>query len=121
MNIAYSQVDVQYRAAVETAASPHLKKLDRLLKHYPPDASHLHGSLDKIPRNGEFTFSLDLKIPTGALHASGQGADIRSSLNAAFKEIETQFKKHQQKLRKDYVWKRKRVRALKPGEIASAD
>jgi hypothetical protein len=40
----------------------------------------------------------------------------------AFAEIEAQVKKHQQKLRKDYVWKRKGGRGLpKLGEIAPTD
>ena len=50
------------------------------------------------------------------------GTDSVRGAKVAFAEIESQVKKHQEKLRKDYVWKRKRPRgALKPGEITSAD
>jgi ribosome-associated translation inhibitor RaiA len=41
----------------------------------------------------------------------------------AFAELESQVKKHQQKLRKDYVWKRKRARpaTLQPSDATSTD
>lgn len=82
----------------------------------------LHGSLAKIARINQFGLSLTLKLPTGTLHATGEGSDMPSSTKAAFAKIESQVKKHQQKLRKDYVWKRKRGRgAPKLGEVGSAD
>jgi ribosome-associated translation inhibitor RaiA len=60
---------------------------------------------------------VNLTLPTGTLHASAAGADVRSSAKAAFAELESQVKKHQEKLRKDYVWKRKRARTVsKQGE-----
>jgi ribosome-associated translation inhibitor RaiA len=47
------------------------------------------------------------------------GADVRKSVKAAFAEIEAQVKKHQEKLRKDYTWKRKRPRVIpQPDEAA---
>jgi hypothetical protein len=50
------------------------------------------------------------------------GADVPTSAKAAFAEIEAQVKKHQEKLRKDYVWKRKRGRpAPKLSELPTAD
>ncbi len=57
------------------------------------------------------------------MHATGTGADARAAAKAAFAEIERQLKKHQEKLRKDYLWKRKRPRSgiLAPGEVPSAD
>jgi ribosome-associated translation inhibitor RaiA len=64
---------------------------------------------------------VNLTLPTGALHASAAGADVRSSVKAAFAELESQVKKHQEKLRKDYVWKRKRARAVSKEGKARAD
>ena len=43
--------------------------------------------------------------------ATGVGPDPRARTKTAFAEIEQQVKKHQEKLRKDYMWKRKRGRA----------
>lgn len=122
MKIIYSHIAAESRRAVESEFERHIGKLDRLLKHYEPDLIELHGSLEKVPRKNEFSFSLNLNLPTGTLHATGAGTGIPSSTKAAFAEIESQLKKHQQKLRKDYVWKRKRGRGVpKLGEAPTAD
>jgi ribosomal subunit interface protein len=122
MKIIYSQIAAESRRTVESEFQRHKGKLERLLKHYDPDLVELHASLEKIARRNQFDSSLNLNLPTGTLHATGVGSDILSSTKAAFAEIESQVKKHQQKLRKDYVWKRKRGRGLpKLGEVGSAD
>ena len=98
---------------------------DRLMERLhdiAPDLVLLHGSLEKTPRKTEFNFSLNLNLPTGTMHATGAGADVLGSAKAAFAELEVQVKKHQAKLRKDYVWKRKRAIALPtPREAPSSD
>jgi ribosomal subunit interface protein len=117
MKITYSHLEQQFRQAVEVESKRHIEKLNRLLKRYAPDLVVLHGSLEKTPRKTEYTFSLNLTLPTGTLHASAAGTDVRGSAKAAFAELESQVKKHQEKLRKDYVWKRKRARPVsKVGE-----
>src|ERR1700733_14582077 len=122
MKITYTNVGPDVRKAVEVEFSHQVAKLDKLLSHYAPDLVELHASIEKTPRRNEFNFALNLALPTGALHATGVGADILGSAKAAFAEIDTQVKKHQQKLRKDYVWKRKRGRGVpKLSEIPSAD
>jgi ribosome-associated translation inhibitor RaiA len=118
MKITYSNIEAVARQTAAEEVARHVEKLNRLLKRYPPDSVFLHGSLEKTPRKIEFGFSLHLALPTGPLHATGLGSDIPTSAKAAFAEIEAQVKKHQQKLRKDYVWKRKRGRHVpKLGEI----
>jgi ribosome-associated translation inhibitor RaiA len=118
MKITYSHIDSQLREAVELESPRHIEKLDRLLKKYPPDSLLLHGSIEKTPHKPEFGFSVNLTLPSGALHATGYGADVRISVKAAFAELEAQVKKHQAILRKDYVWKRKRARGvLRAGEF----
>ena len=69
------------------------------------------GTSRSIPERKAISFPLNLSLPTGTLHATGEGADVRRSVKAAFAEIETQIKKHMALLRKDYEWKRKRPRA----------
>ena len=122
MKISYSNVHAELRAAIEDESQHHVEKLNRLLKKYSPDLISLHGCLDKTARTSEFELSLNLTLPTGTLHSTGAGPDPRSCVKIAFTEIEVQVKKHQQKLRKDYVWKRKREgEALKAYEVPSAD
>jgi ribosome-associated translation inhibitor RaiA len=122
MKITYSQIEAGSRESIEKECGKHLDKLNRLLKRYDPDLVLLHCSLEKTPRRSEYGFSLNLTLPTGSLYATGLGSDARAGAKIAFGEIESQVKKHQEKLRKDYVWKRKRTRvALKPGEASSTD
>jgi ribosome-associated translation inhibitor RaiA len=125
MKITYSHIEPELRETIEHETEHYVAKLNRLLKHYPADSVLLHESLEKSPHQHEFSFSLNLTFPAGTLHATGVGADkdVRASAKAAFAEIERQVKKHQEKLRKDYLWKRKRPRATlpTPGEVPSAD
>jgi len=122
MKITYSNIEAGFRKTFDDEAARHITKLNRLLKRYAPDLVLLHASLEKTPRKTEFGFSLNLTLPTGTMHATGLGPDVRSSAKAAFTDIEHQLKKHQEKLRKDYVWKRKRVRHFsEPSEVTSAD
>jgi ribosome-associated translation inhibitor RaiA len=120
MKIEYSNVHGEVRKELEHESQHHIQKLGRLLKKYPPDSIHFHGRLEKTTRKSEFELSLNLILPTGTLHATGTGSDPRASAKMAFTEIEVQVKKHQEKLRKDYVWKRKRVGvALKAYEVSA--
>jgi ribosomal subunit interface protein len=123
MKITYSHIEPELREAIEHETAHYTEKLNRLLKRYQADSVLLHGSLEKNPHQHELSFSLNLTLPTGTMHATGVGADVRAGAKAAFAEIERQVKKHQEKLRKDYLWKRKRPRAAipTPGEVSSAD
>ena len=122
MKVTYSRIEAAVRETLKEDFARHIDKLNRLLGQYSPDLIELHASLEKTPRKTEFALALNLVLPTAKLHATGRGADVRAGAKAAFAEIEAQLKKHRQKLRKDYVWKRKRARgALKPGEITLAD
>lgn len=117
MKITYSHIEVRFREAIETEFAHRVAKFDRLLKRYQADSLQLHASLEEAPRKTGFDFTLHLALPTGKLHATGHGTDVLGAAKAAFAEIQVQAKKHQEKLRKDYVWKRKGGRgAPKLGE-----
>jgi ribosome-associated translation inhibitor RaiA len=98
----------EWREPIEEETERRVAKLEKLLKSYVPDLVQLHGSIEKRPRREEYLFSLNLSLPTGTLHATGEAADVRACVKAAFAEIETQVKKHMALLRKQYEWKRKR-------------
>ncbi|HKV47209.1 MAG TPA: HPF/RaiA family ribosome-associated protein [Candidatus Acidoferrales bacterium] len=118
MKITYSHMETHFRKQVESDLAHSVQKLERLLKKYDPDLVLLHCSLETIERTQQFSFGLSLSLPTGNLHSANTAADVRSSAKGAIAELEKQVKKHQQKLRKDYEWKRKRARGLiKPGEL----
>ena len=122
MKITYTHIEAEVRVTITQEFERHIEKLNKLLARYAPDLVQLHASVEKIPHKPRSSFSLHLTLPTGTLHASGEGSDVRAGAKIAFSEIETQVKKHQQKLRKDYVWKRKgRVAPLKLSEMPSSD
>jgi ribosomal subunit interface protein len=110
LSISYKHVDAH--EAVEKQNKPHIEKLSRLLKSYVPDLVQLHGAFSKNPHNQEHSFSLNLSLPSGTLHATGVGENVRAACKKAFAELQVQVKKHQSRLRKDYEWKRKRPRSL---------
>jgi ribosomal subunit interface protein len=99
---------VDSHQSAEKEIERHTGKLGRLLKTYAPDLTQLHATFSKNGRAEEFACSLTLSLPTGTLHATGSAALIRTSCKHAFSELESQVKKHQSRLRKDYEWKRKR-------------
>jgi len=108
LSISYKHVDSQ--KAVEGVVERHVEKLNTLLQSYSPDLLQLHGVFSENPHKEEHSCVLNLSMPTGALHATGVGANVRTSCKVAFKELEAQVKKHKSILRKDYEWKRKRPR-----------
>jgi ribosome-associated translation inhibitor RaiA len=97
-----------WREPIETETKRQVLKLEKLLNRYAPDLVQLHGDIEKHPRKEAYLFSVNLSLPTGSLHATGEGAEVRTSVKMAFAEIEAQIKKHMALLRKDYEWKRKR-------------
>ncbi len=109
INISYRHVESPQ--AVEAALERHLAKITKLLKSYQPDLVQFHGGFEKQPHKPEYIFSANLSLPTGTLHATGNGPDAAASARKAFAELQAQIKKHQARLRKDYEWKRKRGKA----------
>jgi ribosomal subunit interface protein len=114
MKLSISYKNVELHKAAEKEVELYANKLNRLLKSYEPDLVQLHGVFTKNPHREELSFSLNLSLPTGILHATGTGANARASCKQAFSEMQSQVKKHQSRLRKDYEWKRKRPRAAAP-------
>jgi ribosome-associated translation inhibitor RaiA len=100
----------EWRESIEKETQPRVEKMRRLLKRYSPDLVRLRGNIEKLARKETYLFSVNLSLPTGTLHATGEASDVRTSVKTAFAEIETQVKKHMAILRKDYQWKRKRPR-----------
>jgi ribosome-associated translation inhibitor RaiA len=110
MKVSMSYSLKEWREPIDKETERRTAKIEKLLNHYEPDLVMLHGSIEKNARKEEYSFSLNLSLPTGTIHAVGQGTDVPKSVKAAFSEIEKQIKKHISLLRKDYEWKRKRPR-----------
>jgi ribosome-associated translation inhibitor RaiA len=108
MKLTIRNAHEEWRQPVEMETARQTAKLEKLLKRYDPDLILLHANIEKHARKESYTFTLNLSLPTGTLHATGEGEDVLASVKVAFAEIITQCKKHQSLLRKDYEWKRKR-------------
>jgi ribosome-associated translation inhibitor RaiA len=108
MNISLSYKHLPVRDAVEQEVARYMGKIGKLLQSYQPDMIQLHGAFEKHPRKEAYSFSLNLSLPTGTLHATGEGTLMRLSVKDAFAELTSQIKKHQAKLRRDYEWKKRK-------------
>ena len=110
MKLSISYKNAEPHKSAEREIERYTGKLNRLLKSYDPDLVQLHGVFTRNSHRAELSFSLNLSLPTGTLHATGTGANALASCKQAFSEMQTQVKKHQSRLRRDYEWKRKRPR-----------
>ncbi|HTQ96533.1 MAG TPA: HPF/RaiA family ribosome-associated protein [Candidatus Acidoferrum sp.] len=108
MNVSISYKHVESVDVVESEVSRRLNKLGRLLKSYSPDLVQIKGVFSKNLRTDEQSMVLTLSLPTGTLHATGNGKNELAGCKKAFSEIESQIKKHQSLLRREHDWKRKR-------------
>jgi ribosomal subunit interface protein len=106
VSISYKHVDSQQAVAMEVTRR--LDKLGRLLRSYSPDLVQIKGVFSKNQRTDEQSLALTLSLPTGTLHATGNGKNVLAGCKKAFSDIETQIKKHQSLLRREHEWKRKR-------------
>jgi ribosomal subunit interface protein len=108
MNVSISYRHVDAQQAVETEVSRRLDKLSRLLKSYQPDLVQVKGVFSVNQRTEEPSLALTISLPTGTLHATGNGKNVLAGCKKAFSEIEMQVKKHQSLLRREHEWKRRR-------------
>lgn len=108
MKLSINYKHVESHKPVEVEVERHVAKLQKLLKCYSPDLVQLHAGFSVISRTQELSCALTLSLPPGTLRATGEAATVRTSCKKAFSDLEAQVKKHQEKLRKDYEWKRKR-------------
>lgn len=108
MNLTLSYRHVEKSDFVEEQVHRHLSKLNKLLESYAPELVQLHGTFDKNPHKAEYYLTLNLSLPTGHIHVTGEGPDLTVAARRAFGDLRQQFKKHMSRLRGDYEWKRKR-------------
>jgi ribosome-associated translation inhibitor RaiA len=118
MRIALSYKNLVKNGNLEEQFAKHISKLTRLLSSYQPDLVQLHATLEKNAHKEEYYISLNLTLPAGQLHATGEGGDTQVSVRRAFEELQRQVSKHVAKLRHDYQWKRKRARGTLAGITA---
>ena len=117
MNLSISHKHADPKVEADTARA--VEKLNKLLKAYAPDLVQLHGVFSQSQHTQDHTFSLNLSLPTGSIHATATSDKVRKACKKAFSELESQVKKHQSRLRHDHEWKRKHRGA--PSSVRTAD
>ncbi|HXX99992.1 MAG TPA: hypothetical protein VEI54_03670, partial [Candidatus Limnocylindrales bacterium] len=102
MNVSISYKHVESQQVVAREVMRRLDKLGRLLKSYQPDLIQIKGVFSTNNRTEERSLALTLSLPTGTLHATGNGKNVLAGCKKAFSEIELQIKKHQALLRREH-------------------
>lgn len=116
MNVTVQYKCDDFRPQIEHDISRFSAKLERWLGRYESDLLVLHACYGKHARKRIYMVVLNLKFPRAALHASAGNAEARFAVRRAFDELEMQVSKHQRLSRRDYEWKRKRLRSPAPAE-----
>jgi ribosome-associated translation inhibitor RaiA len=117
MHVAVQYKCDEFRSQIEQDLARFGAKLERWLEHYDSDLVSLHACYDKHARKRTYLIILNLTLPGTKLHASASNIEARFALRRAFDEMEMQISKHQRRARKDYQWKRKRLRRPTPAEV----
>lgn len=88
-----------------------LERLERHLSRYPEDQRKLSITVYHLPnqvKSWEARFVLQL--PTGTLVAEEGAESVEAALDVAFDELIREVRKHKEKVRKEYLYRRKRQR-----------
>ncbi len=85
-------------------------KLERHLKHFPPDTVHLHIALKRSPRKPLFTATLTLRIPSNILRSEKTSNDLIEAFGEAVKTLLRELERLKEKLRGASQWKRRERR-----------
>jgi ribosomal subunit interface protein len=110
MNVTVQYKCDDFRPQIEQDITRYAGKMDRWLERYDPDLVSLHVCYKKHSRKHSYAVNVNLILPSVTLHASASNGEARFALRRAFDEMELQVNKHQRLSRKDYEWKRKRLR-----------
>jgi ribosomal subunit interface protein len=110
MKISLSYRGLEAHNGFERLVTHECGKMEKLLKAFDPDLVQCHAAIEFRPKKTEYELSVNLVLPTATLHAVHTAKDAHSTVHKAFGELESQLKKHKDKLRHDHEWKRKRGR-----------
>ena len=67
-----------------TAVEVWLTKLEKHLKHFPPDSIHLQIVLERHPKKPLHSAALNLRVPSNILHSEKSSADVIKAFEAFY-------------------------------------
>jgi len=97
-----------------------VRKLEKHLAHFPPDAVHLQVNLEKHPRKPVFEAGLTLRLPSNMLRAEKTGADPIPAFDQATKALLREIAVLKSALRHESDWKRPVRQDFPPARLAVA-
>jgi ribosome-associated translation inhibitor RaiA len=97
-----------------------LQRLQRRLRHFPPEALQAQVAVERQARGGAYVVRLALSIWGHTLVARRLGPTLEVALDEATAAIERQVERYKARLRGDYLHERKRA-ALSPEERAARE
>jgi ribosomal subunit interface protein len=91
-----------------------IAKLERHLRHFPPDTVHLQIALARSPKKSLFSAALTLRVPHNILRSEKTARDHIAAFDDAVKALLRELEKLKEKLRREPEWKRKLRRQTLP-------
>jgi ribosomal subunit interface protein len=85
-------------------------KLEKRLKHFPPDAVHLQIMLGRRPKRWLHTAALNLRLPSNILHSEKSSTDIIKAFDDAVDALLREVESLKARLRRERLWKRQQRR-----------
>ncbi len=84
-----------------------ITKLEKHLKHFPPDAVHLHIALERHPKKEYHTAALTLRVPSNILRSEKSSPDLIKAIDDAVKALLRELELLKAELRRETFWKRR--------------
>jgi ribosomal subunit interface protein len=81
-------------------------KLERHLKHFPPDTVHLQIMLGRQPKKSLHTVALNLRVPSNILHSEKSSTDVIKAFDDAVDALLREVESLKARLRRERLWKR---------------
>ncbi len=101
-------VHISYKALktpdIEKEINKHVEKLRKRLQVFRPDLVHLHATVEQKSARESFSISLNLRLPSGQMAATGLGSTPIAALKSGFGDLQEQVSKHKDHLRAQYKW-----------------
>jgi ribosomal subunit interface protein len=88
-----------------------ITKLEKHLKHFPPDTVHLHIALERHPKKEHYTAALTLRVPSNILRSEKSSPDVIKAFDDAVKALLRELESLKAQLRRETFWKRQDRRA----------
>jgi ribosomal subunit interface protein len=108
--LVFDGVDVAVKSRLKTYWAKKLARLKELLVPYPPDLQEIRLTVSYHQPNSQRSYYEVrgiIQVPTGTLVAEATGEDPQAILDRIADTLAAEIKRHKEKVRRDYIFKRK--------------